>query len=378
MLVGPPAGVAACHASTDSQADAEPIDASHAVAPEAGLADASRPRDASLDAADATHVKDADVWDPEACAAVTIDGAYIDNNPDGCSTFRRLPCGLPPLPPDSPGGSMQLGDGCLPYLGICVELCPTGTLFCPLAPVSCDEAGVLPDATMIIDCVGACGIAGRPPRGLRPSPAGRHNSVGDYFAAMAHLESASVRAFRDLERSLVALQAPLRLARAARSAAADERRHARAAARLARRFGGVPERPRVGRVRAPSLVELLEDNAVAGCAGETFAALVATWQGTHAADPRVRRTMQRIARDETRHAALAWEILHWGLPRLAGRERARVLAALDSAVGELARVRARASDDARAIAGHPTREDERRLARELAKLVRREANLVTG
>jgi hypothetical protein len=120
------------------------------------------------------------------------------------------------------------------------------------------------------------------------------------------------------------------------------------------------------------LVELLEDNAVAGCVGETFAALLATWQATHAADPRVRRTMQRIALDETRHAALAWEIFHWGAPRLAAHERARVDRAFDTAVARLVRGGPSVGDEARAIAGHPTPAAERRLAGELAKVVQKE------
>jgi rubrerythrin len=366
MLAGPVAGIAACHAAADPGADA--VDGSQPASSDGGRVDASIARDATLGDSGAGHTIEADIWDPEACAAITIDGAYIDNNPDGCSTFRRLPCGLPP---DTPSVPSQL-EGCDVYLGSCAELCGTTSLFCLLAPPSCDDAGVRPDATLILDCVGSCGIAGRPPRGLLASRTKSTPSVGDYFAAMAHLESASVRAFRELERSLVALDAPVRLARAARRAAAEERRHARATARLAHRFGGTPQRPRVGRVPAPSLVELLEDNAVAGCVGETFAALLATWQATHSVDPRVRRTMQRIAADETRHAALAWEILHWGAPRLASRERARVRRALDTAVAQLARSGPSVGEDARTIAGHPARADERRLAGELAKVVRRE------
>ena len=75
---------------------------------------------------------------------------------------------------------------------------------------------------------------------------------------------------------------------------------------------------------SPSLVALLEDNAVEGCVKETFGALLATWQAEHAANPRIRRTLRRIAADETRHAALAWGILAWGMKELAPTERRRV------------------------------------------------------
>src|ERR1700679_2065664 len=185
MLAGPVAGIAACHAAAnpDPEADAQAVDASHPALQDAGRVDASIARDATLGDSAAGQTSEADSWDPEACAAVTIDGAYIDNNPDGCSTFRRLPCGLPPLPPHPPGVSSQL-EGCNVYLGTCAELGDTFTLFCLLAPPSCDEAGVRRDATSIVDCVGSCGIAGRPPRGLLASRTKSTPSVGDYFAAM--------------------------------------------------------------------------------------------------------------------------------------------------------------------------------------------------
>jgi hypothetical protein len=131
---------------------------------------------------------------------------------------------------------------------------------------------------------------------------------------------------------------------------------------------------RVAPVAAPSLVEMIEDDAVAGCVDETFAALLATWQASHATDPHVRRAMTAIAADETRHAALAWEVLHWGLPRLDEPDRARVLRAMDAALVRLGRRADTLPDDARATAGSPTCEEERRLVSELAGIVRREAN----
>jgi hypothetical protein len=360
-LAGPIAVGAACHAG-DGVA---PVDASAGGKEDAGALTDATTRDASL-------ARDSAAWDPEACAAVTIDGAYIDNSPDGCSTFRALRCGLPPDPsPDEPPY-----EGCNLYLGICPEVCPAQTLFCLLSPVSCTDAGVfLSDAEVIVDCVGQCGIAGRPPRGLR-SPGRQKGAtpLGAHFATMAHMEAASVRAFRDLERSLAAHGAPVRLRRAARRAAADERRHARVARRLALRFGGAKLRVRVAPVAAPSLVELLEDDAAAGCVDETFAALLATWQASHATDPCVRRAMGAIAADETRHAALAWEVLHWGLPRLDEPDRARVLRAMDAALARLGDRAGTLPDGARAIAGNPTRAEERRLARQLSGIVRKEAN----
>jgi hypothetical protein len=366
MLAGPLAVGAACHASSGEDepggdASVTPRDAGPATdATTSGNgSDASRPHDS------------APPWDPEACAAETIDGAYFDDNPDGCSTYRLLRCGLPP----DPSTSTPPLSGCGIYLGICAEVCPPNFLLCELAPVSCTDAGdVLADARVIVDCVGQCGIAGRPPRGLRASGRRVAATAGAHFADMAYLEAASVRAFRDLERSLTAHGAPLRLRRGARRAAADERRHARLARGLARGLGETTPRLRVARVEAPSLVELVEDDAVAGCVDETFAALLATWQARRAADAKVRRVMTAIAADETRHAALAWEVLHWGLPRLRGPDRARVLGAMEAALARLGRRVAALTEEARVVVGNPTREEQRCLVSEVARLVRREAN----
>jgi hypothetical protein len=190
---------------------------------------------------------------------------------------------------------------------------------------------------------------------------------------MAHLEAASVRAFRDLERWLLAFGAPRRLSRAAHRFAEDERRHARAATRLARRFGGAIAGVRVGGVAQPTLALLLEDNAVEGCVKETFGALVATWQSEQAGDPRIRRTMRRVAADETRHAALAWEVLDWGMARLSLPHRRRVGRALNRALRALTSGHCAPVHPALCrVVGHPSREQELRLARELARMIRRE------
>src|SRR5205814_4301213 len=56
-----------------------------------------------------------------------------------------------------------------------------------------------------------------------------------------------------------------------------------------------------------------------GCVGETLGALLAAEQLRLASDPEVRRILQRIAKDELRHAELAWTFLAWALrsdPRL--------------------------------------------------------------
>ena len=82
-------------------------------------------------------------------------------------------------------------------------------------------------------------------------------------------------------------------------------------------------------------------NAVEGCVRETSGALIARWQAHAAPDRRIRATMARIAREETRHAALAWQIDAWARGRLDRAARARVATARTDALAALLRSAAR-------------------------------------
>ncbi len=196
---------------------------------------------------------------------------------------------------------------------------------------------MIPDAqVVVIECVHCSVGGGRRPRGLCSPGTAIEESPGGYFASMAHLESASVRAFRDLERfarrarraASPRARRPSRRVRRAPSRAGPSR-GSRAASEARRRVHGcVAALP-------PTIFELLEDGVVEGCVGETFGALLLTWQAEHAADPRVRRTMRAITLDETRHAALAWEVWAWGAELLGPGERAALRRTLDRALAAL-------------------------------------------
>jgi hypothetical protein len=187
-----------------------------------------------------------------------------------------------------------------------------------------------------VECGGFC--EGRRPDDLSPC-APRGSAVGRWLAQVAYLEAASIDAFRTLRAELRAHRAPRRLSNAASRARRDEVRHARTTRALARRYGGATTMPRVDPVRARSLEAIATENAIEGCVRETFGALMAAHRAKHAIDPVVRAEMQRIARDETRHAALAWAIARWIRPRLDAHERARVdeaqRRAIDALRGEI-------------------------------------------
>jgi hypothetical protein len=179
---------------------------------------------------------------------------------------------------------------------------------------------------------------------------------------MAHLEAASVHAFERLSRELRAHGAPSSLVRAARESARDEVRHARLAGKLAARFGGSPRGASVRGNGVRSLGRVAKENAVEGCVRETYGALVAAWQATHARDARVRRWMRTIARDELRHAALAWAIAAWANERLDRGSRTRVARARAQALEQLrGQVEQEASSAVCDVAGLPSAREARAL-----------------
>lgn len=225
---------------------------------------------------------------------------------------------------------------------------------------------VSPDGAVILlarDEITTGSVCGRRPEGLvAAASGGAEVSIAAWLAEAAHLEAASVLAFRRLERELRRLGAPRELLVAARRSRADEIRHAREMAALARRFGGAPAPVQVLREieRTPFAIAL--ENAVEGCIRETYGALVAGYQARRATDPELRSVLERIARDEARHAALAHEVAAWLEPRLDAGERAAIAEARAAALTELrAAVRRAPASDVARLAGMPEPRDARAL-----------------
>jgi hypothetical protein len=159
--------------------------------------------------------------------------------------------------------------------------------------------------------------------------------AGAWLAHAAWLEAASVYAFFRLADELALHGAPIALVRIARQSAMDEMRHAAVVASLAARFGARPAAVEVDPPAPRSLEAIAIENAVEGCVRETWGAIVASWQAATARDLEIRAAFARIARDETRHAALAWAVDRWATPRLGQTERARVADARAAAANEL-------------------------------------------
>ena len=178
--------------------------------------------------------------------------------------------------------------------------------------------------------------AGRRPRDYRACPQHAATRIGAYLASQAALEAASIRAFVDLHADLVAHGCPRHFQQAAISAAADEIRHARICAVLARRYGAtVRPAAMMPPAERRTIFELALDNVVEGCVRETFGAIVAGYQARAARDPEIRRAMRTIARDEAVHAELAWQVHRWLEPQLSDDERHELAAAALRARSEL-------------------------------------------
>lgn len=255
---------------------------------------------------------------------------YTPNPPDKCGDYVKLPCGIPQ--------GVQLQKNCFLTLGDCHNICPSSYFNCHVANENCPDGGMFmpdPSGAVLIDCATCPNGVGRIPAALERAFVRRAGALGEYFAMAAHLEAASVCAFRRLGRELGQHGAPASLVRATARAARDEIRHARSTGRLAGRFGASSPAPRVRRLRTRSLEAVAIENAVEGCVRETFGALVATFQASRAGDPEIAREMRIIARDETRHAALSWAVARWAWDRLEPAARARLVARCTATVAEL-------------------------------------------
>lgn len=131
------------------------------------------------------------------------------------------------------------------------------------------------------------------------------------------MEHASIAAFARFTLELLALGAPAELVEETQRAMADETRHAKLAFALAKRFGGENLGPGPldlgGALTVGELERAVLDTVVEGCIGETTAALEAQLALENTRCPEVRAVLETIARDEQRHAELAWRFVDWAL-----------------------------------------------------------------
>ncbi|MFO0675350.1 MAG: ferritin-like domain-containing protein [Polyangiaceae bacterium] len=143
--------------------------------------------------------------------------------------------------------------------------------------------------------------------------------LADAWTHDAAMEHASIASFARFTLQLLAVGAPPEFVADAQRATADEISHAKMAFALATRFRGTPVGPSSldvsGVVLATSVENVVHAAVVEGCIGETIAALAAERALSFVKDPDTRRVLEIVARDEARHAELAWRFVAWVFAR---------------------------------------------------------------
>jgi len=290
--------------------------------------------DGSLDATVEADVVDAfdgaDGAGDEGDAGLTTFDAWP--LPDGCVVTGQptndASCGYTVLLND-PGPCLIDVDAGTQDPNVCVVLCDPYEAECVYTDLNVGDGG----HAFFVGCGGGDGCVGRLHERARAHVAARCTRArpnrGAWLGRAAALEASAIEAFDIFAGDLAQLGAPARLVRDARRAARDERRHARATAGLAARFGGRVERLPRAHQRPRDVHDIAIENAIEGCVRETFGAAIAAWQAARATDPIVRRAMRSIARDEARHADLGWRVDAWlGCRVEASAARARAVEAL--------------------------------------------------
>lgn len=231
----------------------------------------------------------------------------------------------------------------IPCESFCEEFVTLGREDVPsISSCSFDVSGYIEgtDPTEVVGSVQCSGhviprcIGGRRPLGHVERALDGADALGRMFAGSAHLEAASIVAFEQLASQLERWGAPAQLSERCRDAAADERRHTQVMTGFATARGAT--------VAAPQQIDASDDllcaaihNATEGCVSETWAALLAHHQAARAHESSVRSAFTEIARDETRHAQLAWDLHEWFLSQLAPAQQSLVLEAHARAIAEL-------------------------------------------
>jgi hypothetical protein len=181
----------------------------------------------------------------------------------------------------------------------------------------------------------------------------RHD-LAEAWENTAKMEHASIAAFARFALELLSLGAPSELIMRTNAAMVDETNHARMAFALASAYRGKPVGP--GRLSMNGALDEGDDVASflrrvirEGCVGETVAAVEAGEGAARAQDPTVRKTLETIAADESKHAELAWKTVLWAQNTFGETARAVIgeeIARLEDELGSVQEMRRTKRDEA--------------------------------
>jgi len=170
---------------------------------------------------------------------------------------------------------------------------------------------------------------------LELDPGERTRRAREWLEA-AQAEHASIASFARFALQLAAVGAPPDLLADAHHAALDEIEHARISYAIASAYAGEPlgpDRLPLGELGvAVDLATMARETFEDGCVAETVAALEASEKAAVETDEVLRQALLRIAEDEGRHAALAWQAVAWAL-RTGGDDVRSALVAAFAQVG---------------------------------------------
>jgi hypothetical protein len=149
-------------------------------------------------------------------------------------------------------------------------------------------------------------------------------------------EHASIAAFARFTMLLLGVGAPPDLLAGSQRASLDEIEHAKMCFSLASRFGETDVGPTSLKVddamTDTSLIDLAVLTAKEGCVGETLGVALATEQLALATDPEVKAYLEKIVKDEIRHAELAWRFIGWAIAAGGAPVHSAVTRAIDEAL----------------------------------------------
>ena len=178
-------------------------------------------------------------------------------------------------------------------------------------------------------------VPGRMPNGLALIESETQNALGNYFAHMAAMESAAMTAFDYLAQELEFYAAPHHLIQMAHEAINEEAEHAALARLLTEAYDGANYKIEIKPFQLRSFFEIALENAVEGCVNETFAAALGYWQQEHAVLETFKQVIAHITEEESKHAALSWEIHEWAFPQLSINEQQQIRQAQLNAIERL-------------------------------------------
>jgi hypothetical protein len=157
-------------------------------------------------------------------------------------------------------------------------------------------------------------------------------ALAAHWSRMGQMEHASIAAFARFSLQLLSLGAPPELVDACTQALADETAHTKLCFALASAYAGRAVGPGPldisNSLHVTSLADIVDLVIAEGCFGETSAALEALEAAETATDPVIEAAYAQIARDEQRHAELAFRFVRWALERDPEAVKPRVVQAL--------------------------------------------------